>query len=271
MKAFRIAAIAAFLLVFAALVYAQVPNDPVIRTGGGHHSVPVTSVIFGVGSPSGNSPALSTVPDSTDCVLTQKGQTASVPGCFFKNNITTLRGKPRTISRLVFLVNNSEYTGTLTCGTDTTLGGPGPFAACTVQPVGDGSFSVVTFFNGSVPYGSDFSMGMRGFNSNTNFAAVALCGSDSSTAEIYGFPDARGKSDAHHALKAASRFFGCAACRGRNHSDFQSDQRVLGSGFPAGDSGSIIRMSVWTPSYRPNFDPSPITFDLLPTPGWRIT
>ena len=206
MKASRIAAFAALVVFCAAQVHAKsIPtNDPVIRTGGGGGSVAIFSPIFRVESPSGNSPALTTVQGSTDCVLSQPGTApTAVPGCFFKNRIMLPGGTGVTITRLIFVVDDAEFSGTLNCGTDTALGGTGPFSACRVQPVGDGTLSIVTFFNGSVPFGGDFSMGMRGFNVKTSFASIALPGPgpDSATAEIYELSDlARLNSALHRAV-----------------------------------------------------------------------
>lgn len=175
MKAFRIASFAVLAVLSGGRVHAQSTNDPVIRTGGGRGSVAITSPFFRVVSPSGTSPVLPNVQDSTDCVLLQPGEApTSVPGCFFKNKIVLPDGAGVTITRLVFVVDNADFSGILTCDTNTQLGGPGPFAVCRVHPVGDGSLSIVTFFKGSVPFGSDFSMGMRSFNSNTGFVGVAL-------------------------------------------------------------------------------------------------
>ena len=178
-KPFRIAVLAAFAVFIAAQAHAaSTPTpDPVIRTGGGGGSVAITSPVFGIVTPSGNSPELSTLPGSTDCVLIQPGTApTTAPGCFFKNEITMPpRGVANvTITRLNFVVDNADFSGTLTCGTNTALGGPGPFATCRVQPVGDATSSIVTFFNGSIPSGGDFSLGTRGFNGNTTFAVVGF-------------------------------------------------------------------------------------------------
>lgn len=272
MQAFRTAAIAAFTLVYATSVHAQ--NDPVIRTGGKGDSVAVTSFIFTVASPSGNSPALSTVPGSTDCVLSQRGRATTVPGCFFQNNIT-LQGNGVTISRLIFVVDNAEYTGVLTCGTDTALGGTGPFAACTVQPVGDGTFSVVTFSNGSIPPGGNFSMGMRGFNSNASFAGIALPSRNSDTAEIYVFPGPSGaNSDRQSAGIDASRCVGSQTFPIRTLSDFRCDRSAFGSSSFAAFSSPALS-AAWSSSNRPISGgvpgPSPITFEACLASGWRIT
>lgn len=251
---------AVFAVVYATGVHAQ--NDPVIRTGGGHGSVPVTSLIFSVASPSGNSPALTTVPNSTDCVLTQKGVASSVPQCFFQNKITLPKGKGVTISRLVFIVDSAEYTGPLTCGTDTTLGGTGPFATCTVQPTGDGSFSVITFSNGSIPPGGDFSMGMRGFNSEASFPAIALPSPD--WAGIYQFPDpSSASSDPLVAVNDAPRFIGCQSLQIRALCAFRRDRS--GSSFIAAWISSNGPISGGMPG------PSRITFEAFPSSNWRIT
>ena len=177
-KPFRIAVLAAFAVFIAGQAHAaSTPTpDPVIRTGGGTGSVAITSPVFAIVTPSGNSPALTTVPGSTDCVLIQPGKAPmTAPGCFFKNEITMPDGVTNvTITRLNFVVDNADFSGILTCGTDTTLGGHGPFSMCRVQPVGDATTSVVTFFNGSIPSGGDFSLGTRGFNLNTTFAGIGF-------------------------------------------------------------------------------------------------
>jgi len=281
MKAFRIAAFAALAVLYAAQVHAQStpPNDPVIRTGGGSHSVGVTSPIFKVVSPSGNSPALNTLSGSTDCVLAQPGKApTTVPGCFFKNNIMLPGGTGVTITRLIFIVDSDEFSGILTCGTDTALGGTGPFAACSVQPVGDGTLSVVSFFNGSVPPGSDFSMGMRGFNSNPGFPGIALFSKNSVSTEIYELTDpARLHSALHRVVNYAPRSLGCETCQLRTLSDFQRDRRPLGSFAVAADADRTVQCSARSSSNRPNSDgmpgPSPITFEAWPASGrmWRIT
>jgi hypothetical protein len=278
MKALRIAALAALAVLYAAGVHAQ-SNDPVIRTGGGTHSVAVTSPIFRVVSPSGNSPALSTVPNSTDCVLYQPGQTSTaVPGCFFKNEIVLPGGADLIITRLIFVVDNADFTGVLTCGTDTTLGGTGPFSACSVQPILNGAFSVVTFSNGSVPFGSDFSLGMRGFNANIRFAVLALGSTNSGTAEIYELPDLARPNSAHRAVNDAPRFLGCETCQLQTLAGLQRDRRSFVSGSIAADTGKTVQSSAWrSSSTRPNSDgmpgPSPITFEAWLTSGcvWRIT
>lgn len=260
MKAFRIAAIAAVAVVYATGLLAQ--GDPVIRTGGGCCSVAVTSFIFSVETPTGNSPALSTVPNSTDCVLTQRGTATSVPGCGFKNKITLPGGKGVTISRLVFIVEDAEYaTPPLLCGTDTFLGGAGPFAACTVQSVPYGNFSIVTFSNGSIPPGGEFSMGMRGFNSDAKFAGIALPSHNSGTAEIYTFPDLSGANSAPQlALNDAPRFVGSQSLPIRALPVFErSDSRFV---------AAWIRSNLISDCMP---GPSRIIFEPCPTFSWRIT
>jgi hypothetical protein len=195
-----------------------------------------------------------------------------VPGCFFKNEIVLPGGAGITITRLIFVVDNADFTGPLTCGTDTTLGGPGPFSACSVQPVLNGIFSLVTFFNGSVPFGGDFSMGMRGFNPNIRFAAVALGSTNSGTAEIYELPDLARPNSAHRAVNDAPRFLGCETCRLRTLSGFQHDRRAFVSGSIAADPGKTIQCSAWSSSTRPNSDRMPSPHELrsrhgLPPPA----
>jgi hypothetical protein len=185
MKAFRVVVFAAFAALYSAAALAQV-NDPIVRTGGGHGSVAITSPIFRIISPSGTSPVIPGVTGSTDCVLQQPFKAATTaPGCLFKNSITTPRGIGLTITRLTFVIDNSQYSGPLNCGTDTQLFGTGPFAMCGIQTSPDGTFSFITFFSGTVPYLGDFSMGMRGFNLNAGFPGVALLSTGTSAAAAY--------------------------------------------------------------------------------------
>jgi len=164
----RIVALAAFVLFSSAGVHADsIPTgDPVIRAGGGSGSVPITFPTFRILTPTGSSPT-----DGTDCFLIQGGVSTPAPGCFFSNDITTGRGA--TIDALVFVVT-ANFSGSLTCALSTALGGASSFTQCSARG------HVAAFYGGpGIPYGDDFSMGFRGFNSDTTFVGRAiLSGSD---------------------------------------------------------------------------------------------
>ena len=143
--------------------------DPVVRTGGGGGSVPISSPNFVIVSPTGNSPGTS------DCILIQNGVSTPAPGCFFLNNITAGQGASQTgvtITRLIVVASKMDFSGTLSCQLSTALGGVSPwFTTCRALPAGA---PVVTFSGGSgIPFGGDFSVGFREFNTNTTFRVTA--------------------------------------------------------------------------------------------------
>lgn len=170
MKSLRIVALAAFVVLSTALAVADsIPTgDPVIRTGGGTGSVPITSPIFTILTATGNSPT-----DGTPCVLTLGGNSTSAPACFFLNEITR---HDNTIHELIFIASPADLSGTLTCALSTALGGQSPwFTECAA-----GSH-VVKFFGGpGIPFGGDFSFGFRGFNDNATFRVIAITEIDDS-------------------------------------------------------------------------------------------
>ena len=149
----------------------QIPlGDPIIKTGGrgtpAFHPVvppPVPAAIitssFTITSPSGNSPATSA------CVLTQSGLTTSSKSCFFENDISN-NDVPFTITKLIFdapTINPS----TVTCGEF--MGSP--FGDCKVAPLDGGT--QVTFFDGSIPFHTDFTLDFEGFPMNFSFGTKA--------------------------------------------------------------------------------------------------
>lgn len=143
--------------------------DPVIRTGGGSGSVAISSPNFIIVSPSGNSPGTS------DCILIQNGVSTPAPGCFFLNDITTGQGAGNTgstITQLVFVASRVDFSGSLTCQLSTALGGVSPwFTKCTAPSA---AAPVVIFSGGSgIPFGGDFSVGFREFNTNSTFRVAA--------------------------------------------------------------------------------------------------
>lgn len=143
--------------------------DPVIRTGGGTGSVDITSPNFVIVSPSGNSPGTS------DCILIQDGVSTSAPHCLFLNNITAGQGTSMTgvtITRLIVVASKVDFSGTLSCDLSTALGGISPwFTKCNALPAG----APVVFFSGGsgIPFGGDFSVGFREFNTNATFRVTA--------------------------------------------------------------------------------------------------
>jgi hypothetical protein len=176
MKLLRIVALAAFVVLCTVQAHADsIPTgDPVIRSGGGSGSVPITFPTFFILTPTGSSPT-----DGTDCFLIQGGVSTDAPGCFFSNHIMTGQGGA-TIDALVFVVSKASFSGTLSCALSTALGGDSPwFTNCAVSPAAP----VVTFSGGpGIPFGDEFSMGFRGFQSNTTFVSrTILSGSDTPT------------------------------------------------------------------------------------------
>ena len=162
----RTVALAAFVVLSSAGAHADsIPTgDPVIRAGGGSGSVPITFPTFRILTPTGSSPT-----DGTDCFLIQGGVSTEAPGCFFSNDIKS----GFTIDALVFVVT-ANFSGSLTCALSTALGGASSFTQCSARG------HVAAFYGGpGIPYGDDFSMGFRGFNSDTTFVGRAiLSGSD---------------------------------------------------------------------------------------------
>ena len=166
MKSLRIVALVAFVALSTAVAVADSipPGDPVIRTGGGTGSVPITSPIFTILTATGNSPT-----DGTPCVLMLGGISTPAPGCIFLNDIKKGNGAGTTINALLFVASKSDFSGTLSCALSTALGGPSPFTQCAVAG------PVVTFFGGpGIPFGDDFSLGFRGFNPNASFLVNAI-------------------------------------------------------------------------------------------------
>jgi hypothetical protein len=258
MKDFRIVVFAALAALYSAGALAQV-NDPIVRTGGGSGSVAITSPIFRIVSPSGTSPVLPNVTGSTDCVLQQPFKAATtVPGCLFQNKITTPRGIGLTITRLTFIIDNSEFSGPLNCGTDTQLYGSGPFAMCGIQTSPDGTFSIITFFSGFVAYLGDFSMGMRGFNLNSGFPGVALLSTGTSaSAAYYELPYiARFTPASHSSVNGASQSRACVGCR-QTVSYFDRDRLALACASTAADAGLLVQRSASNSPNRPNLDAMP--------------
>jgi len=136
MTSIRTVALVAFsMFSIAAALADPIPGpDPVIRSGGGSGSVPITSSTFTIGTASGSSPT-----DGTPCLLLVGGNSTPAPGCFFLNQIGT---SADTIRVMVFIADQN-FSGVLTCALTTALGGPSPwFTQC------GASGDKVTFFGG---------------------------------------------------------------------------------------------------------------------------
>jgi hypothetical protein len=141
-------------------------GDPVIRTGGGSGSVSITSPIFTIVTPTGNSPT-----DATPCIYIYRGISTPSPGCFFSNHLE----EGGTIHEMVFVASKA-YSGTLSCALSTALGGISPWFTKCAAPAGG---RVVEFFGGpGIPFGDEFSLGFRGFNANASFLVIAIAEDD---------------------------------------------------------------------------------------------
>jgi len=168
---FPLVALAAFVVLSTAVVLAEpIPTggDPVIRSGGGTDSIPITSSKFTIVTPTGFSPT-----DGTPCILIQGGISTSAPECIFSNDIERGQGLGTTINALIFLANQTGFSGSLSCALSTAVGGQSPwFTQCAATPAGG---PVVRFFGGpGIPFGQDFSLGFRGFNANAAFQVTAV-------------------------------------------------------------------------------------------------
>ena len=167
MKLLRIVTLAALVVLSRVLVLADsIPTgDPVIRSGGGSASVPITSPKFSILTRTGNSPT-----DGSPCFLIQGGVSTPAPGCFFSNDIK--RGAP--IAALVFDVSKTDFSGTLSCQLATKLGGPSLYFETCIPAIATDGDGMVTFSGGTgIPFGKDFSMGFAEFNANTIFNGTA--------------------------------------------------------------------------------------------------
>jgi hypothetical protein len=171
----RIFLVSLFLVFSCAMARANELGDPIIKTGGGQTTAPVhlaiimpapTPIIiptFTITSPSGNSPATS------PCVLTQGSITKKSPSCFFIDFITNDDGVGEDISQLVFDAPTVPFNpATDKCGF---LAGS-PFASCGVDPLTGGG-TEFSFFNGLIPFNSEFTLDFEGFQMNTSFASTA--------------------------------------------------------------------------------------------------
>lgn len=175
MKAFRIALLVALAAAVASFAFAdQIPSgDPVVKTGGGlpaaAPSFATTSTMapaaiittsFDIVSPTGTSPGTS------PCDLMQGTITTVSPDCFFQNQIT-VNGAGEAITMLTFDAVGVDPS-TVNCGFLT----GSPFSACGVDPLGTNG-TQVTFSDGTIPFGSDFTLDFEGFPANFDFGTTA--------------------------------------------------------------------------------------------------
>lgn len=171
----RIGFFVALLMCSVAVAKAdQIPvGDPVVKTGGAggqggspSSSSPAGIIIadFTILSPSGTSPGTS------PCILIQSGIMTTSPECLFENDIT-LSGTGQTITELVFDAPGVPP-NTVTCG----FGNGSPFSGCGVDPFGENG-SEISFFGGSIPFHSDFSLDFEGFPNNFSFTSTATTSS----------------------------------------------------------------------------------------------
>ncbi len=163
MKLTRTLFLVCFVAVFAAAAHADtaLPKDPIIKTGGGD-PVPAGIIItsFTISSSTGTSPGTS------PCVLDQNGIMTTSPSCFFENDIT-VNGTGLTIAQLIFDMPTIDPS-TVTCGFLT----GSPFSMCGVDSLPGGG-TQVTFFDGSIPFHTDFTLDFEGFPAGQKFGGTA--------------------------------------------------------------------------------------------------
>jgi hypothetical protein len=175
MKSLRIVALGAFVVLSTAPAHAvsTSTDDPTMRLGGTGSTgipisfgsavspTPITARRFFIFSETGTSPGTS------PCVLMEGGISITSPSCFFENDISR-NTIGVNIKRLTF-----DATGvsarTVTCGE---LPGS-PLTKCRVKSLPRGSGTQVTFFDGSIPFHSDFALDFRGFSNDFTFGGTA--------------------------------------------------------------------------------------------------
>jgi hypothetical protein len=167
MKSPRILALAVFVALSTAQAHADsIPTgDPIIKTGGvGDPPSPagITTPNFLIQSPSGTSPGTSA------CLLFQFGVlTNTSPNCLFENDIAP-GGVGLTITSLTFDAPSVPFGPQDLC--NFLLGSP--FSQCGVDPLPGGG-TQFSFFNGSIPFHTDFTLDFEGFPASTSFSTTA--------------------------------------------------------------------------------------------------
>ncbi len=174
----RVALLCLLVVCFAtALQASEIPIviDPVIKVGGLDPPAPagIITPSFAIMSPSGNSPGTS------DCELGQGTITTDVPACLFENDITS-KGAAQTITSLTFNAPTVPFGSQDQCGFLT----GSPFSQCGVDPLAKGG-TQFTFFDGSIPFHSDFTLDFQGFLSNTSFSVTATVTPEPSSIALF--------------------------------------------------------------------------------------
>jgi len=175
MKALRIVLLAALAAVLVPVAQADQFPDPFVKTGGGPPgaapgSAPaaIITTSFDIVSPSGTSPGTS------PCDLIQGTITTVSPNCFFQNQIT-VNGVGEPIGMLTFNALGVD-SSTVNCGF---LSGS-PFTQCGVDPLGTNG-TEISFYDGIIPYGADFTLDFEGFPKNFSFGTTASVTPDPGT------------------------------------------------------------------------------------------
>jgi hypothetical protein len=171
MNRLKVLLLAVSVALMAPLAYAGTisgdPGDPVVKTGGsppvGLPDVPagIVSFDFSIESPSGNSPATS------PCDLIQGNIRTVSPQCFFQNDIS-VNGVGQTLTMLTFDALGVNP-NTVSCGF---LSGS-PFTQCGVDPLSNNAGSEISFFGGSIPFGTNFTLDFAGFPTDYTFGGTA--------------------------------------------------------------------------------------------------
>lgn len=186
MKALRIVLLVVLAAILVPVAQAdQIPTgDPVVKTGGGlpgaapsfgaaPGSAPaaIITTSFDIVSPSGTSPGTS------PCDLIQGTITTVSPNCFFQDQIT-VNGVGEAIGMLTFDALGVDPS-TVNCGF---LSGS-PFTQCGVDPLGTNG-TEISFYGGTIPFGSDFTLDFEGFPKNFSFGTTASVAPDPGTLSL---------------------------------------------------------------------------------------
>jgi hypothetical protein len=170
--------VAGILIVALAVMVAPVvkadqlpPGDPIVKAAGAGFDAPagIITTSFTIASPTGTSPLDPTDPNSSACVLTQGPFSVNSPACQFQNDITE-NGNGIDIDALIFELP-SVPTASVNCDTaiegDVTL-----FGSCSVMSDG-GDGTIVTFNDGTITYGTIFTLGFEGFTGGLTSSVIA--------------------------------------------------------------------------------------------------
>jgi hypothetical protein len=170
MRGFRTILLIALAAVSVSLAQAdQIPaGDPRVKTGGGgtllwEGTAPAAIIIqnFSILTPSGTSPGTS------PCDLLQGTINTVSPTCLFQNDIS-VNGVGQSLTMLTFDALGVDP-NTVNCGF---LSGS-PFSQCGVDPLMGNEGTQITFFQGSIAFGSNFTLDFEGFPQNFTFGSTA--------------------------------------------------------------------------------------------------